>query len=140
MARLFAADCAALLVLSRFAHLRLVWVEEAYGLAAAAELLRGKSLYAEVWFDKPPAYAWFYEFCGAQAGWPVRMLDALYLLLAAAAIYLLGRQLWGAQDGLLAAGLACWALTFWIPSAVLAVAPDLLMLLPHTLAIYVAVR
>ena len=74
------AGIAGLVVGARFCHLDLLWVEEAYPMAAATELLRGKILYRDIWFDKPPLYAWFYVLCGAAAGWPLRLLSSLYLL------------------------------------------------------------
>src|SRR5512140_3833179 len=37
-----------------------VWADEGLWFTAANELLRGKSLYTEIWFDKPPALAWLY--------------------------------------------------------------------------------
>ncbi len=127
-------------VLSRLAHLRLVWVEEAYGLAAARELLRGKQLYSQIWFDKPPIYAWFYVLCGGLDGLPLRMLDSALILLICVCFWWLARSWWGPHEGLLAAVLGASALTFWIPSAVMAVAPDLLMLAPAALAVLAASR
>jgi len=56
----FAALLALLVLLTRFCHRDLLWIEEAYPMAAAAEILRGKVLYRDIWFDKPPFYALFY--------------------------------------------------------------------------------
>jgi hypothetical protein len=137
---LFAAFCLLIAVASRFIHHDLIWVEEGYGLAAAAEVLRGKALYRDIWFDKPPLYAWFYLLCGAQGGWPLRLLGSLHLLAVAMSVKWTGQQIWGIREGLLAAALCCLSLTFWIPSAVMAVAPDLLMMVPHVLAVGFAVR
>ena len=39
-----------LAALTRFAHSDLLWIEEAYPMAAAAEVLRGKMLYRDIWF------------------------------------------------------------------------------------------
>ncbi len=49
----------------RFTHLGILWVEEAYPMAAAQQLLRGRVLYRDVWFDKPPASPGFTP-CGAR--------------------------------------------------------------------------
>jgi hypothetical protein len=65
-----AAAIVLLVVATRLCHLHLVWIEEAYGMAAAAEVLRGKLLYRDIWFDKPPLYALFYTLCGAVPGRP----------------------------------------------------------------------
>ena len=43
-------------------HSGIVWVEEAYPTAAAIQILDGKALYRDVWFDKPPLSASF--ICG----------------------------------------------------------------------------
>jgi len=52
-------------VASRLCYLDIVWVEEGYPLAAAAEMLRGKMLYRDIWFDKPPLFPAFYLLAGA---------------------------------------------------------------------------
>ncbi len=39
---------------ARLCHSGIVWVEEAYPAAAAIQILNGKMLYRDVWFDKPP--------------------------------------------------------------------------------------
>lgn len=127
-------------VLSRLAHLNVVWIEEAYGMAAAANILRGKDLYSQIWFDKPPLYAAYYLFSGAQPGWPLRLCGGLLVLLIAAAIWLLARELWGEREATLAGALMCFFLTFWIHSAVMPAAPDLLMMAPHIFAILFAVK
>jgi hypothetical protein len=140
MWRLIAAAAAVVVILSRTADLHLVWVEEAYGMAAAAELLRGKDLYSQIWFDKPPLYAWFYVLSGAALGWPLRIAGIAFVLAAAASIFLVARELWGEREGIIAGVLTCVSLTFWIPSAVMAIAPDLLMIVPHALAMLFAIR
>lgn len=132
---LLAAGIAAV-VASRLSHLHLVWIEEAYGMAAAAEVLRGKSLYTGIWFDKPPLYALFYTLCGGTYGWSLRVLDIVFVLVCAFCAYLLGRRLWDRATGVLAATLLSFALTFWIPSAVMAVAPDALSIVPQLLSVW----
>ena len=46
-----------LTLLLKLCHRDVVWVEEAYPIAAALEMLRGKLLYRDIWFDKPPVSA-----------------------------------------------------------------------------------
>lgn len=58
-ARLYYALLFAVVLLLRLCHRDIVWVEEGYPLAAAAEMLRGKALYSEIWFDKPPLFPAF---------------------------------------------------------------------------------
>jgi hypothetical protein len=104
-------------------------------LAAASELLRGKALYRDIWFDKPPLYALFYLLCSAAGGWGLRLLGSAFVLAACACAYWFGRRTWGEREGVTAALLLGVYLTFGIPSAVMAIAPDLLMIVPHIAAV-----
>ncbi|MGH9632763.1 MAG: glycosyltransferase family 39 protein [Bryobacteraceae bacterium] len=123
---------------ARFAHTDILWVEEAYASAAAAQVLDGKLLYRDIWFDKPPLYALVYLLWGAQPGIGLRLAGALFVLLCCLLAYRLARTTWSEREGLFAAFLLAFFLTFGIPSAVLALAPDLLMMAPHLLAIHLA--
>jgi hypothetical protein len=125
---------------SRLAHVDLLWIEEAYGMAAGAEVLRGHLLYRDIWFDKPPLYALFYAMLGASPGALLRAAGTLLVLGVCYLTWRLGRHLWGSDEGLIAATLVGFSLVFWVPSAVIAVAPDLLMMAPHLGAVYLAVR
>jgi hypothetical protein len=125
---------------SRLCHLDVIWIEEAYGLAAAREMLAGKALYRDIWFDKPPLYALVYIFWLAQDGWPLRVGGSLFVLLGCALAYRFARDKWGPDEGVAAAGLLGFYLTFGIPSAVIALAPDLLMVVPHIAAVCFAWR
>ena len=127
-------------VAARFCHSDLLWIEEAYGIAAAAEVLRGQNLYRDIWFDKPPLYAWFYALCDASGGQALRVLGAVWVLLCGWASWYLARSWWGVREALLASAFTLIFLTFWIPSAVIAIAPDLLMFVPHAFAVGLAVR
>lgn len=131
---------ALLVAITRFCHWNVVWVEEAYPMAAALEMLRGRMLYRDIWFDKPPLFPLFYALFGAQYGWPLRLAGTLWILFCCYSAYLLARQWWGQREGLTAAALLGFFLTFGIPSAVMAAAPDLLMVAPHLLAILFCVR
>ena len=121
-----------LLLVTRFAHLDVLWVEEAYPTAAAREILAGKMLYRDIWFDKPPLFPVTYLLWGASTGWPLRLAGALFVLLCC---WIVSR--WA---GLRAALLLAFFLTFWIPSAVMALTPDLLLLPLHVGAVYLAWR
>ncbi len=134
---------AAIIVLvcaTRFSHLNLLWIEEAYPSAAAAEVLRGHTLYRDIWFDKPPLYALIYALWGAAPGWPLRVAGSAYVLLCCAILYRFARQMWGVLEGTFAAAFLALYLTFGIPSAVMALAPDLLMIPAHIGAVYCAWR
>ncbi len=121
----------------RLCHLRIVWVEEAYPAAAAIQMSEyGKSLYTDVFFDKPPAAAYFYRLFNGQTGWPLRIAGACFVFACALAAFLAARRLWGSSEAYAAAALTCFFLSFDHPSAVMAIAPDLLMVLPHLLALW----
>jgi hypothetical protein len=128
------------LLVPRLAHLDILWVEECYPAAGAIQIEHGKRIYRDFFFDKPPLSAYLYLLWDAAAGWPLRIAGALYAWLACFLLYRLGRALWSEREGALAAGLLAFFLTFAVPSAVLALAPDLLMLAPHIAAVYCAVR
>ena len=131
--------CAALAA-SRFCHLRILWTEEDLPLAAARQMLAGSVLYRGVWFDKPPLVPAVYLLWGAQIGWPLRLAGTLFALLACVLIYRFASRLWGEREGLLAGGLLGFFLIFAIPAAVIPLAADLLMLVPHIAAVYLAWR
>jgi hypothetical protein len=115
-------------------------VEESYPAAAAIQLLHGKSLYQDVWFDKPPLSAYTYLLWGAQIGIPLRLAGAIFVLACCLMVYAFARHLWSGREGIAAAALLAFFLTFGIPAAVMALAPDLLMILPHIAAVYLACR
>ncbi len=129
-----------MLLLTRLCHLRIVWVEEGYPTAAAIQLLAGKTLYRDVWFDKPPLFPSLYLLWGAQIGVPLRIAGALFIFGCCLLLFRFAHDLWGEREALLSAWLLGFFLTFGIPSAVMALAPDLLMVAPHILAVYLAWR
>jgi len=122
----------------RLCHLRLLWADEDYHLAAAINILHGKLPYRDFWYDKPPLSAIYYLLVGGHAGWPLRLLDTLYVLLACWLAFRLARAWWGEAEGRLAAMLLAFYLTFYLPSAAIAFAADALMIVPHLAAIYFA--
>jgi hypothetical protein len=126
--------------MARFCHTQILWVEEAYPSAAAAQVMEGKFLYRDVWFDKPPLYALVYLLWDAQPGAGLRWYGALFIALCCSLVYRFALDLWGENEALTAACLLGFYLTFGIPSAVMALAPDLLMVAPHTAAVYLAWR
>ena len=130
----------AFLLATRLCHAGLVWVEEAYPAAAAIQLLQGRILYRDFWFDKPPLAPLFYLLWGARTGVALRVAGALFVLACCWMAWRLASELWSEREGLIAAGLLGFFLTFDVPSAVMALAPDLLMLLPHLAALWLARR
>jgi hypothetical protein len=109
-------------------------------MAAATQMHFGKVLYRDIWYDKPPLAPVLYYLLGPRADWTLRFAGALYCLLASFVAYLFACDLWTRREGLWAAGLMAFFLTFDIPASVLPVGPDLLMLAPHLAAVWLAWR
>ena len=128
------------LVATRLCHSGIVWVEEAYPTAAALQILYGKTLYRDIWFDKPPLLAYIYMLWDARIGVPLRIAGAVFVFLCCWMIWRFASEVWSPREGLAAALFTGFFLTFGIPSAVMALAPDLLMVLPHIAAVYLAWR
>ncbi len=126
-------------VLSRLCYLGVVWVEEGYPLAAAAEMLRGKALYRDIWFDKPPLFPLAYLLAGASPGWPLRLFGAAFVLLAAWTAQRAARAFGGTEkEGLWASGLTAFGFIFYVHATVLALTPDLLAVPLHMGAVAAA--
>jgi hypothetical protein len=128
------------LALTRLCHSGIVWVEEAYPTAAAIQILDGKSLYRDIWFDKPPLSALIYLLWDARMGVILRMAGAAFVFACCCMLWRFARDLWGPREGMAAALALGFFLTFGNPAAVMALAPDLLMVLPHIAAVYLAWR
>jgi hypothetical protein len=128
------------LLAARLCHIGIVWVEEAYPTAAAIQLLDGKLLYRDIWFDKPPLAAYTYLLWDARSGVPLRIAGAIFVFLCCWMAWRFAREMWSPREGMAAGCFVAFFLTFGIPSAVMALAPDLLMVLPHFAAVYLAWR
>lgn len=129
-----------LLAGARLCHIDILWAEENLPMAAAAQILAGKGLYREIWFDKPPLVPAVYLIWAVRTGWVLRVAGSLYVLVCCAIAYKFARDLWSEREGYWAAGLLGFYLTFDIHSAVIPLAADLLMLAPHLAAVYLAWR
>ncbi|MBI4875031.1 MAG: hypothetical protein HY822_10410 [Acidobacteria bacterium] len=125
---------------ARLCHVGILWTEENLPLAAAAQMLHGKTLYRDVWFDKPPAAPVANLLSGAQPGWPLRAVGTAYVLACCWLAWWFARRKWGASEAAWAAFFVAFFLTFWIPAAVLPLAADLLLIAPHLAAVYLAWR
>jgi hypothetical protein len=125
---------------ARLCHVNILWVEECYPAAAAIQILHGLLPYRDFWFDKPPLSPVVYLLWGAWKGWPLRLAGALFVTLVSWILFRFARDKWGHREGVFAAGLTAFFLTFGLPSAVMALAPDLLMMAPHAGAVYLAWR
>jgi hypothetical protein len=131
---------AAMIVAAHLCHSSVLWADDNLPLAAAMEVARGKALYRDVWFDKPPLVAWIALAWGAHAGVALRIAGAVYVIAVSWMCLCFARAKWGELEGMLAALFAAWFLTFGLPSAVIPLASDMLLVLPHVAAIYFAWR
>ncbi len=118
----------------------MLWAEEDLPLAVAMQMKRGAVIYRDIWFDKPPLVPAIYLLWAAMTGPVLRIAGAVYALTACGLAYGISAKLWGEKEGLIAAGLLGFYLTFDTHSAVLPLAADLLLLVPHLAAIFFAVR
>ena len=124
----------------RFCHVNLLWADEDYHLSAAINILHGRIPYRDFWYDKPPLCAVYYLLNAGYPGWPLRLLDAAYIVVACWIAYRIAREWWSEVEGRVAALLLAFFTTFYLPSAVIPFAADALMLVPHLAAIYCASR
>jgi len=130
----------ALLLATRLCHIRVLWAEETLPLAAAQQMQRGRTLYRDIWFDKPPVAAVVAWGVGARAGIATRVAGALYGLLCCWIAWGFARDIWGEREGLWAAGLLGFFLIFDFPASAIPLASDQLMLAPHLAAVWMAWR
>ncbi|MGI8744485.1 MAG: hypothetical protein ACR2NN_18305 [Bryobacteraceae bacterium] len=128
------------LLAARLTHSKIVWIEEAYPTAAAIQMLDSKALYRDIWFDKPPLFPTLYLLWDARIGIPLRIAGALFVFGCCLLLFMLASRLWSTREGWAGALLLGFFLTFDTPSAIMALAPDLLMIAPHIAAIYCAIR
>jgi hypothetical protein len=126
------------LLAARLCHSGILWAEETLPLAAAQQMRFGRTLYRDIWFDKPPLVALFH--LPFTDGPILRIAGALYCLLACWIVYRFARDLWSEREAAIAAALLAFFLIFAIPSAVTPLATDLLMLAPHVAAVWMAYR
>jgi len=131
---------AGILLFSRLSHVNILWADEDYHLAAGIQMLHGKMLYRDLWYDKPPLSAIVSLLFGAWPGWPLRVAGGLLAVASCAAAYYFASRLWSRREGFFAAGLLAFSLVFYLPTATIPLEPDTLMILPHVLAVFLAWR
>ncbi len=102
--------------------------------------MHGSVLYRDIWFDKPPLVAAVYLLWGAKFGAVLRVAGAIYDLIACVLAYLFAARMWTRREGYWAAGLLAFFLTFDTHSAVVPLAADSLLLVPHLAAVFLAAR
>ncbi len=131
----------ALALLGRIFQSGVLWAEEGLPLAAAQQMLGGGTLYGDIWFDKPPLLAWFYlavlKLAG-YSGYGLRLIGTAYILAVAAAGYGLARRLDGEAAARWTAFFLVYFTCFYLPSATVPLAADLLLVLPHLATFWLA--
>ncbi len=130
----------ALLLAGHLRHAGWLWEGDDLPLAAALQMMHGSVLYRDVWFDKPPLVAAVYLLWGAKFGPVLRVAGAIYDLIACVLAWLFAARMWTRREGYWAAGLMAFFLTFDTHSAVVPLAADSLLLVPHLAAVFLASR
>ncbi len=128
-----------LILFGRIFQSEVLWPEEGLPLAAAQELLGGRTLYRDIWFDKPPLLAWFYAGVvglGGHSGYGLRLIGVLYILAITATGWGLSRRLFGETEARWTALFLAFFTSFYLPSAVAPLAADLMLVLPHLAVFY----
>lgn len=110
---------------------------------AAEEILRGKTLYREIYFDKPPAlallYAGLFKIFGAHI-LTIRLFTIIYSLAISAVLYLFGSWLYDSRTGLIAATMFTIFSTTYTAGHVQGFNTDFMMALPYTAGAYLLIR
>jgi hypothetical protein len=130
----------AFLLAGHLRHAGWLWEGDDLPLAAALQMMHGSVLYRDVWFDKPPLVAAVCLLWAAKSGVALRVAGAIYAWIACAIAYLFAARMWSRREGYWAAGLLAFFLTFDTHSAVVPLAADSLLLLPHLAAVFLASR
>jgi hypothetical protein len=109
--------------------------DDGYWFTVSEEILRGKALYSEVYFDKPPAlplvYALLFWIFGAQIV-VIRVFAIFYSVAISAVLYLFGSRLYDKRTGLVAAAMFTFFSTTSVNSHQQGLNTDFLMVLPYT--------
>ena len=110
---------------------------------AAEEILRGKALYREIYFDKPPAialaYAGLFKLFGAHI-LTIRLFTIICSIVISIVLYLFGKQLYDKRTGLIAAAMFTVFSTTYQEGHFQGLNTDFLMALPYTAGAYLLIR
>lgn len=127
----------------RIFYARHLYEDEGLWLTVGEGILRGKALYREIYFDKPPglalAYALLFWIFGAHII-TVRLFTIAYSVAISAVLYLFGSWLYDKRAGLWAAAMFAVFSTTYGTGHMQGLGTDLLMALPYTAGAYLMVR
>lgn len=142
VAKVFAALAVVTLLLRIFYSTHL-YQDDGLWFTTAQEMLRGKALYREIYFDKPPLlplmYAGLFRLFGAHI-LTIRLFTVFYSLGIAALLYRFGAWLYGERAGLTSAAVFTVFSTTFTTGHVQGLNTDFLMVLPYTAAAFLFVR
>src|SRR2546425_2365647 len=134
---------AAVSLLLRIVYAGHLYEDDGLWFTAAEEIVRGKALYREIYFDKPPGlaltYALLFWIFGAHI-LTVRLFTIVYSVAISAVLYLFGSWLYDKRIGLLAAAMFAVFSTTYATGHIQSLSTDLLMALPYTAGAYLLVR
>ena len=127
----------------RIFYARHLYEDEGLWFTTAEEILRGKALYREIYFDKPPGlalvYALLFWIFGAHII-TVRLFTIAYSVAISAVLYVFGSWLYDKRVGLWAAAMFAVFSTTYASGHTQGLGTDLLMALPYTAGAYLLVR
>lgn len=142
MLKLFLGIIAASFLLRIF-YAHHLYQDDGLWFTAAEQLLDGRALYREIYFDKPPAlpilYALLFKLFGAHII-VIRLFTVFYSVCVSALLYLFGSRLYNKRAGLLAAAMFAVFSTTYTTGHVQGLNTDFLMLLPYTAGAYLLTR
>jgi 4-amino-4-deoxy-L-arabinose transferase-like glycosyltransferase len=111
--------------------------------SAAEEMLRGKTLYTGIYFDKPPVlpllYAGLFKLFGAHI-LTIRLFTIAYSLAVSAVVYGFGSWLYNRRTGLIAAAMWAFFSTTAASGHTQGFDTDFVMVLPYTAGAYLLTR
>jgi hypothetical protein len=99
----------AVLLAAHLCHGGILWEPETLPMAAAKQMLMGKTLYRDIWYDKPPLVVVYYVLFGEH----IRLAGAIYSLTACLVAFLFARDLFERTAGFWAAGLLAFFMVFF---------------------------
>jgi hypothetical protein len=127
----------------RIAYAGHLYQDDGFWFTAAEEMLRGKALYREIYFDKPPGlpmvYTALFWIFGAHI-LTIRVFTIFYSTAISAVTYLFGSKLYDRRTGLIAAAMFAFFSTTSASGHVQGLNTDFLMALPYTAGAYLLVR
>jgi len=120
-----------------------IYQDDGFWFTVAEEILRGKVLYREIFFDKPPGlafvYAGLFKIFGAHII-TVRLFTICFSLLISAVLYVFGSRLYDRRVGLIAAAIFSVFSTTYVSGDMQSLNTDFLMVPFYAAGAYLLIR